>query len=566
MSKKSLQVSLQEQEWEDEGGELILGSSFTQGEERKVIVQEATRDLPSTTVLNLGQTFAEVLAENWDIIQFSPELNGNGVIYEDRQTIAHALVLNGNGAENTILRGADAHAKFFAQGNQLIVQNLTWEGDLYAGANDIDTEGTHLELRNVCFSGNLFGSSCEENWPFTHNGNVELVLSNSTFTAGSCIFGSAAVLDRTVQYDVDNHIVIDADCTGELAKFYGGGLVVNTGILNTENISIEVHGGTWGQFFGGARQGDEINGGNYTANDCVVTVTDGVFRNWLATGSQSRNGTAEQNNATLNIIGGTFNNVTTGGVSIGGNVRILGNATLNISGGTFGGYVFGGSGANNLKNSAKSIISGTASINIDASENTIRFEKNIYGGSFGKGRTMKGSVITFSGKGENLSFAEDVVISGSNQSAADGSRAVFKMRELRFQEFTGTLSCNIGRSFTAVVLNDSSVEFGGSALVDTIPAWNLELLSNTPELIFGTRTVNDFTGDSLTVFWEENLLPIEETWQLISAVKSSQLRGWDAFASVTLGGETATFSDDAWRSTSYMLTKQGNSLCVCRRN
>ena len=102
--------------------------------------------------------------------------------------------------------------------------------------------------------------------------------------------------------------------------------------------------------------------------------------------------------------------------------------------------------------------------------------------------------------------------------------------------------------------------------MDTIPAWNLELLSNTPELIFGTRTVNDFTGDTLTVVWEENLLPFEETWQLISATKSSQLRGWDAFASVTLGGETAAFSDDAWRSTSYLLTKQGNSLCVCRSN
>ena len=339
-------------------------------------------------------------------------------------------------------------------------------------------------------------------------------------------------------------------------------LVLSTGILTTDDTLIEVHGGTWGQFFGGSRLGEKNSLGFYIAEDCVVTVTDGLFLNWLATGSQARNGTSEQNETTLNISGGTFNNVATGGVAMGGTLRIYGDATLNISGGTFCGYVFGGSGANTVKNSSKSAISGSSRINIDASENRIRFEKNIYAGCFGKGRTLKGTTITFRGFGENLSFAEDVVISGSNQSAMDNNRTVSQARELHFEEFTGTLSCNIGRSFTAIVVSASCVEFGGNSLVDAVPAWNLELHSSSPELTFGEKTVNDFTGDNLTVSWADGLLPVGELWQLISATTASQLKGWNAFSSVTLGGETATFTDGAWCSDSYTLTKQGNSLCV----
>lgn len=483
---------------------------------------------------------------------------GNDKIFVDDSLAGQTLTLETTylfheaqiyGATNTTVNAAQLDAG----ANALTIRNAAWNGKLL---------GQSVALSNVTLSGNL--AAAESRCDIVESiGDVNLTLTRTS--VGSSIYGSGIVADDAFLTTGAVTVTL-TESTGPATRVYAGGQLDGNGtIWNDEKVTLNIHGGTWGQVFAGARVENNTEA-SYTGGSAGVeiNITDGKFSNWVTTGSQLRSGNAEQFNSTINITGGTFNNVCTGAYSMGGDAIVRGDTTLNISGGTFNGYIFGGSGANSNVNSTKTRILGGAFISIDATSNAISFAKNIYLGSYGMGTVESNSTVTIKGYGENLTFSEGVMLSAASQMATRSNKYVGSVRTLAFQQFSGELNCTVSDNFTAVTVESSAVAFTKGSL-SNVSSWAVEVGSENAEVSFGAEMGNNFANDSLVLTYQDNVeMSSGDTWAVFSAADANALAGWESFASVSLFTEAAAYSDGVWTSDNYRLALNGTALAVTR--
>ena len=320
----------------------------------------------------------------------------------------------------------------------------------------------------------------------------------------------------------------------------GGECITNTVPFNWqqaagEDTYLEINGGTFGKTTVG---GDFVTQGN-------------VFR------------TGDIN---LTINGGEFVSTVGGGMAytpknLNGKAVLTGNVNLTITGGTFHRRLYAGSIS--CTGYARTLIQGSVNLTIDASENVIAFKEFIVAGSFDNGDIDGDTNVTLMGNGGNLkTLTSDgyvafngTILGGSGASyfqVEDGVLTRYTMvkgsRNLVFKGFTGEFAGEI-KAFQNVSFTDgAAVQFTNSKLkLHVVEAWSIAFGSS----VTATRGYNDFSGDSLSLDltgWDAG-----SDWTVMSGTKSF-FNNWDAFGSVTLGGQKATFADGKWASTSYQLT------------
>ena len=454
--------------------------------------------------------------------------------YTDGLTATHPLDVVGNNATTTTLAGGC----LYLDGNAASFSKLTLDGNVFGGADGATTEQDDAELS---FSGVVFADTDR-------------------------IYGGADVSGNDTAILGDITLSMD-DVNGSSARVFGAGRVAGNANLAVGDIDIAVscaEGGSLLNIFAGA---DVLSvfSGSITC-DAVTTVIGGGEFTYCGNGSQLRGGTSSQKDSTLTVNGGTFKHyVYAGAFSMGGQATVNGDTLLTINGGTFNSHVFGGCGANDSANGAFTFVSGTAGVVVNAADDTVTFNGNLYAGSMGYGQINNGTCLTFTGAGENLSFASNSYVTGNSQMAKGAAQYVLDGdRTLAFDGFSGDFGANINNGFTRLAASGSNVAFTGNCVaLGSISKWEIEAGSATAELTLDNAK-NSFKGDTLTLTLAANAEPDSGGWDVITGTDTA-LQGWQSLASVTICGDAATYADGEWRTDSHRLFKDGNALRLAAR-
>ena len=300
----------------------------------------------------------------------------------------------------------------------------------------------------------------------------------------------------------------------------------------------------------------EINGGTFGK-----TVVGGDF---VTQGSAVRTG-----NIYLTINGGEFVSTVGGGMAYtpkedsSGNAELSGNVKFLITGGTFNRRIYGGNICCNGRGGQTS-LTGSVNLTIDASKNDIVFKDHIVAGCFDQGAIDGSTSVTLKGSGAHLKGEGNVafnktILGGSGATyitTGGGTRVchsfVSGSRNFAFEGFTGEFAGEIKAFQNISFTKGAAVQFTNEALnLQDISSWSLAYGSS----LTATKGSNNFSGDSLALDltgWNNN------AWTVMSGTEDF-FGNWDAFGSVTLGGQTATYANGKWASTNYQLTLETSS-------
>jgi autotransporter passenger strand-loop-strand repeat protein len=456
--------------------------------------------------------------------------------YSDGLTLTHPMEVVGNGTGETILSGG----AMYLAGNKTLFSALALDGKVFGGFQLSDGW-------NEC-------------------GGISLSFNDVIFTDNSRVFGGADVSgDATAS--VGNITLGMEAVDGGAARVFGAGRVAGEAALVAGDIGVTIScddGGSFSNFFAGAEAKSGFEG-TITCGD-VSTVIDGGKFTYCGNGSQLRGGVSEQGNSTLTINGGEFNYfVYAGAFSAGGAAMVDGNSALIINGGTFNSHVFGGCGATNSENGTyNTYIDGNVSVTVDASDNAVSFAGNLYAGSIGEGAIGGSTTMTFTGDGANLSFDANSYVTGGSQMSKNVPEFIGGTATLAFDGFSGDFSANVNNGFTKVAVSNSNVSFTGQTVfLGAVSDWAIEVTSEDAELTIG-HGKNNFAGDTLSLTLADGAAPSSDGWDVIAGTDTT-LAGWNAFSSVSLCGEDATFTDGEWINDNYRLYREGNVLKLASR-
>ena len=302
-------------------------------------------------------------------------------------------------------------------------------------------------------------------------------------------------------------------------------------------------------------------------DDTHLEINGGTFGKTLVGGDFVTQGNAYRDGSTnLTINGGEFVSTVGGGMAYtpkntDGSVTLTGNVNFLITGGTFNRRIYGGNICCNGYGGQTTLM-GSVNLTIDASANTIAFKDHIVAGCFDNGQVGGSTNVTLKGNGANLKTKTDgglvafngIILGGSGATyirTTGGNRVctsfVTGSRNFAFEGFTGEFAGEIKAfqniSFTkgsAVQLTNGNLDLGD------VNSWSVAFGSS----LTATNGSNNFSGDSLALDltgWNNS------AWTVMSGTEDF-FGNWDAFGSVTLGGQTATYANSKWASASYQLT------------
>ena len=301
--------------------------------------------------------------------------------------------------------------------------------------------------------------------------------------------------------------------------------------------------------------------------DTHLEINGGTFGKTLVGGDFVTQGNAYRDGSTnLTINGGEFVSTVGGGMAYtpkntDGTVTLTGNVNFLITGGTFNRRIYGGNICCNGYGGQTTLM-GSVNLTIDASANTIAFKDHIVAGSFDNGQVGGSTNVTLKGSGSNLKTKTDgglvafsgTILGGSGATyirTTGGTREctsfVTGSRNFAFEGFTGEFAGEIKAFQNISFTKGAAVQFTNEALnLQDISSWNLAFGSS----LTATKGSNNFAGDSLALDltgWNNS------AWTVMSGTEDF-FTNWNAFDSVSLCGQTATYANSKWASASYQLT------------
>ena len=337
-------------------------------------------------------------------------------------------------------------------------------------------------------------------------GSASLVGNTSVTVAGNGSTSFIAGGNRMAATSLTGNIALAVKDGGTVGGVLGGNyineLAFNTDKASTStvngNISISIESGNVG---GGSFANGILAGGvNTNVNGDISVAISGtsVVTGGIAGGSAGWD-TVSVKGSNIAISGGTINvsgvqtfavkevktifgekvEYTSGTLSVenglvGGNIAaaVESNATytmtesnISIAGGKITGDVYGGGIAKTASNSlsATSKVT-TATITVDASENTVVINGNIYGGgradTANSTATVDSANIVFKGNGANLTFTGTVDGNGSGAGVCSTESSTFT-----FDGYSGVFSGTISNFDELVVKNNSAVTGAENGIV-----------------------------------------------------------------------------------------------------
>lgn len=351
-------------------------------------------------------------------------------------------------------------------------------------------------------------------------------------------------------------------CVGVIKDgVFGNYLYAGNGNLDATGSGdsvLVIEGGTFNRVYGGNRiEADfAVNSGDITLN-----ISGGEFNSVVSGSGHVTSGYARRSGEiNVNISGGTFHTTVAGGICLETNevydvVYTIGSINFEISGGTFEYHIYGGNVSAKAARSSQTFVDGDINLTIDASQNAVNIIDgcNVVAGSSGYGTVVGNVNVTI--KGDKLNF--NGILSGGSEGAhyyigADGSRTcnsyIDGTRSVTFSNFNGNFDGRIVVFENISFVDNSNVVFTNTGLSLTdISEWNFEFGSSVSGL-----NSNDFTGDTMNLDltgWDQL-----SSWDVMDGTGSA-FSGLNDLASVTIGGQTASWDDNlsSWCSSDYQL-------------
>ena len=351
-------------------------------------------------------------------------------------------------------------------------------------------------------------------------------------------------------------------CVGVIKDgVFGNYLYAGNGNLDATGSGdsvLVIEGGTFNRVYGGNRiEADfAVNSGDITLN-----ISGGEFNSVVSGSGHVTSGYARRSGEiNVNISGGTFHTTVAGGICLETNevydvVYTIGSINFEISGGTFEYHIYGGNVSAKAARSSQTFVDGDINLTIDASQNAVNIIDgcNVVAGSSGYGTVVGNVNVTI--KGDKLNF--NGILSGGSEGAhyyigADGSRTcnsyIDGTRSVTFSGFNGNFDGRIVVFENISFVDNSNVVFTNTGLsLSDISEWNFEFGSSVSGL-----NSNDFTGDTMNLDltgWDQL-----SSWDVMDGTGSA-FSGLNELASVTIGGQTASWDDNlsSWCSSDYQL-------------
>ena len=301
-------------------------------------------------------------------------------------------------------------------------------------------------------------------------------------------------------------------------------------------------------------------------NETNLTIIGGTFNKVLMGGDRVNYGNCEHaGDLNLTINGGTFNSQIVGGMaytdqSLRGQALLIGDINMTLAGGTFKSRIYGGC-ISTANYSTRTAIEGNVNILVDSSENELIFADNVYivAGSYQSGAIDGNVQVTFTGLGENLKMDADNLVWGGCSSDVyliNGDTRTFQStisgsRTICFDDFNGKFNTGIRGFNIFTAENGSKLEILASNHLRDIEQWNLDW-----DTQLSGSFLNDFKGDTMNI----DLTGWNQTATNLFDCAAGTFAGFDAMKKVTIGNETAIYSDaiSGYVSTNYMLTLRDN--------
>ncbi len=351
-------------------------------------------------------------------------------------------------------------------------------------------------------------------------------------------------------------------CVGVIKDgVFGNYLYAGNGNLDATGSGdsvLVIEGGTFNRVYGGNRiEADfAVNSGDITLN-----ISGGEFNSVVSGSGHVTSGYARRSGEiNVSISGGTFHTTVAGGICLETNevydvVYTIGSINFEISGGTFEYHIYGGNVSAKAARSSQTFVDGDINLTIDASQNAVNIIDgcNVVAGSSGYGTVVGNVNVTI--KGDKLNF--NGILSGGSEGAhyyigADGSRTcnsyIDGTRSVTFSNFNGNFDGRIVVFENISFVDNSNVVFTNTGLsLRDISEWNFEFGSSVSGL-----NSNDFTGDTMNLDltgWDQL-----SSWDVMDGTGSA-FSGLNELASVTIGGQTASWDDNlsSWCSSDYQL-------------
>ncbi len=351
-------------------------------------------------------------------------------------------------------------------------------------------------------------------------------------------------------------------CVGVIKDgVFGNYLYAGNGNLDATGSGdsvLVIEGGTFNRVYGGNRiEADfAVNSGDITLN-----ISGGEFNSVVSGSGHVTSGYARRSGEiNVSISGGTFHTTVAGGICLETNevydvVYTIGSINFEISGGTFEYHIYGGNVSAKAARSSQTFVDGDINLTIDASQNAVNIIDgcNVVAGSSGYGTVVGNVNVTI--KGDKLNF--NGILSGGSEGAhyyigADGSRTcnsyIDGTRSVTFSNFNGNFDGRIVVFENISFVDNSNVVFTNTGLsLSDISEWNFEFGSSVSGL-----NSNDFTGDTMNLDltgWDQL-----SSWDVMDGTGSA-FSGLNELASVTIGGQTASWDDNlsSWCSSDYQL-------------
>lgn len=403
-------------------------------------------------------------------------------------TATNDMIMLGGGADKT-----EIQLTMFSNGHSIITKDINWNGYFFGGGNSALTSDNHVTIGAETQILYGFGGGCllTSN---AHYGTIDNPI-NTSLTIGanvnheSNLLCAGSYVSANTETFSDTALIIEAD----------SGMTAG----NDTNVAY-VMGGSY-----------VLNGAKYIVHgDSTINIASGNMRDLFGAGDINQANTSYTHD---------------------------GNIILTMTGGTVSKYIFGGIFCSSeLVNQNTKIITGDINLTFDCSKDSIELF-TVYGGCNGYA-TLEGNIsITFTGNGNNLTFAEgQSSIIGDNASNISGWESSSRHSSLIFDSYTGNFNAKIINKFNEIrFVNDSDVNFTQVKSLSNIKIWNFDANSS---LNWTNLQNNNFANDDLNFgSLGEN---INSDYTFFSANDEIGINGFESLNRVTIFGiETGEFDD-----------------------